>query len=37
MRQNRIYITGILLLFAILSGRDQQTLIDELECRNQKI
>lgn len=37
MRQNRIYITGILLLFAFLSGRAQQLRIDELECRNLKI
>ena len=37
MRQNRIYITGILLLFAFLSGRAQQPRIDELECRNLKI
>lgn len=37
MRPNRIYITGILLLFAFLSGRAQQPRIDELECRNLKI
>ena len=37
MKQNRIYITGILLLFAFLSGRAQQPRIDELECRNLKI
>ena len=36
MRLSRIYITGIF-LFSFLSGRAQQTRIDELECRNLKI